>query len=167
MQVLEKNTKIPISRLKNWKENPRSILKEDLERLKKHIVKFGIYKPLLVCKKGKEYEVIGGNMRLQVLKTLGINEIDCWILKFKNIKEKIEVSLSDNDRAGYYNDQELAELIYPFKDDISLADFKVDLDVPNVDLGNVLGIFSGSPNEKELDENISTKCQCPKCGYEW
>jgi len=151
MKVIEKNAELKISQLKNWKDNPRSIQKKDFERLKSQIQEFGIYKPLLVCKNGKGYDVIGGNMRLRALKELGINKADCWILQFKNKAEKIKVSLSDNDRSGYYDDQALAELVFPFKDDIDLENFKVDLKVPDIDLGNILDRFAP---ENEKDDEV-------------
>ncbi|GAH61839.1 unnamed protein product, partial [marine sediment metagenome] len=126
--------------------------------LKSQIKELGIYKPLLICKNGDGYDVIGGNMRLRALRELKVNKADCWVLKFKNKQEKIKLSLSDNDRVGYYDDQALAELIYPFKDEISLEDFKVDLKVPNIDLGNILDRFAPE-NEKdnEIPEVRKTK----------
>ena len=151
MQIIQKNAVIPISQLQNWKDNPRSIQKKDFERLKSQIKELGIYKPLLVSKNGNGYDVIGGNMRLRALKELGFNKADCWILRFKNKQEKIKLSLSDNDRAGYYDDQALAELIYPFKDEISLEDFKVDLKIPDIDLGNILDRFAP---ENEKDDEV-------------
>lgn len=158
MQILEKNAVIPISQLQNWRDNPRSIQKKDFERLKSQIKELGIYKPLLICKNGDGYDVIGGNMRLRALKELKVNKADCWVLKFKNKQEKIKLSLSDNDRVGYYDDQALAELIFPFKDEISLENFKVDLKVPDIDLGNILDRFAPE-NEKddEVPETRKTK----------
>ena len=160
MKVVEKNKEIAISELHNWKDNPRSINKTDFERLKKQIQEFGIYKPLLICKNGNGYDVVGGNMRLKALQELNINKVDCWILKFKNEAEKVKVSLSDNDRAGFYDEQALAELIYPFKDEINLEDFKVDLKVPDMDLSNILNHISPSGKEQELKSIFEVIIEC-------
>ncbi len=38
----------PISKLKGWDKNPREIDTKGLNRLKAHIQRFGLYKPLIV-----------------------------------------------------------------------------------------------------------------------
>ena len=112
----------PISKLKNWDKNPRSIDKKDFARLKRQIQKHGVYKPLVITPDG---EVIGGNMRLRALLDLGHREAWVSIVNPKTEAEKVEIALSDNDRAGYYDEDVLAELVYNFKDQINLADYKV------------------------------------------
>ena len=61
--------------LKLWEQNPRSIRKEDFERLKKQIQELGQYKPLIITKDG---EVIGGNMRLRAYRARFIGKEDEW-----------------------------------------------------------------------------------------
>lgn len=114
-----------ISSLHNWKDNPRKIDKKDFERLKKQIQKLGQYKPLLVTKDG---EVIGGNMRLKAYQELGITDI--WVSEVnpKDENEKLEYALSDNDRAGYYDDDMLANLIPNY--DIDWSQYAVDMKPP-------------------------------------
>lgn len=51
-----------ITDLKVWDKNPRNINKDDFERLKRQLLKFGQYKPLIIINDGT---VIGGNMRLR------------------------------------------------------------------------------------------------------
>ena len=163
------STIVSISQVKLWDKNPRSCTKDDFARLKKQIQKFGVYKPLVVCKENGYYTVIGGNMRLRALQELGHKEVWISLVKPKSEAEKIEISLSDNDRVGSYSDQALAELIYPLKDEIDLKDFKVDLRMPDIDLSDVLSRFGPDavPKEKEVDENLETEHECPKCGYKW
>lgn len=159
---------VSISQLKPWADNPRSVTKADFERLKKQIKKLGQYKPLVCCPSGKnKYIVLGGNMRLQAYRELGIKKIWISVVKAKIKKDRVEISLSDNDRVGFYDGPKLADLISTIKDDLNLGDFKIDLKVPDIDLSNVLGFFSGLPKEKEVDETIETRNKCPKCGYEW
>jgi len=117
----------PIEKLKLWEENPRSIMKKDFERLKRQIQKFGVYKPLIITPDGM---VIGGNMRLRALQELGYKEVWVSVVKPKSKAEMIEISLSDNDRVGWYDDDRLAELIYPIKDEINLDDYSIDLKLP-------------------------------------
>lgn len=116
-----------IDKLKLWDKNPRSITAKDFTRLKKQLQKLGAYKPLIITPDGT---VIGGNMRLRALQTLGHKEAWVSIVNPKTEAEKIEIALSDNDRVGQYDEDALAELIYSFKDTISLADYKVDLKMP-------------------------------------
>jgi hypothetical protein len=119
--------KVPIEQVKPWDKNPRGIKTKDFDRLKKQILKLGVYKPLLAYRDGADYVVLGGNMRIRALKEIGIKEVDISVVEAKTEARKIEFALSDNDRAGYYEEDKLAELIYPEIQNLELADFKVDL----------------------------------------
>lgn len=118
----------PVKDLKPWADNPRAIDKSDFARLRRQITRLGQYKPLLIT---SENVVIGGNMRLEAIKSLGFTEawvsvVDFvqrddgkWYAKINDIpyegvfdsKEQgiMEYALSDNDRAGYYLEDQLAE----------------------------------------------------------
>lgn len=114
-----------ISKLKEWKDNPRSIKKKDFERLKRQIEKLGQYKPLLITPDGL---VIGGNMRLKAYRELGIKEIWVSVVEPKDKNEMMEYALSDNDRAGFYDADLLANISPEF--DINWEDYAVDLKPP-------------------------------------
>jgi len=120
--------KVPIEKCELWDKNPRGITKKDFERLKKQIQKLGIYKPLIACEENGKYIILGGNMRLRALQELGYKEVELSIVEAKTEKEKIEYSLSDNDRVGYYEEEKLAELVYPYLKEIDLEEFKIDLE---------------------------------------
>jgi len=132
--------RVPIEKLKSWKDNPRSIKRQDFDRLKRQIKELGIYKPLIVCPDNGKYTVLGGNIRLEALKKLNIKEVDISIVNPKNQAERIKYALSDNDNAGIYEDQKLAELIYPEIENIELKDYKVDIGEPE-DLRAILKNF--------------------------
>ena len=119
--------KVPISSVVPWDKNPRGIKTEDFERLKKQIQRLGIYKPLVCYRNGKKYVVLGGNMRIRALQELGVRVVEISIVKPKTEAERIEYALSDNDRAGYYEEDKLAELIFPYMAKLNLEDFKVDV----------------------------------------
>lgn len=104
--------------------------------------------------------VLGGNMRLRALQELGHKEVWVSVVEPKSEAEKIEISLSDNDRVGYYEDQALAELVYPYREEIDLKAFKVDLPVPDVNLSDILSRFAPE-SEKNLD-NIPQEVE-PVC----
>ncbi|MBA7484603.1 hypothetical protein ES707_20133 [subsurface metagenome] len=144
MKILE----VPIAKIKNWKHNPRSIHEKDFKRLQKQLKEYKQFKPLICYKQNGSYITLGGNMRLRAMQKLGFQKVSIVEVEAKTKKERIKLSLIDNDRSGYYDDQALAELIYPFKDELDLGNFKVDLKIPDMDLGNVLDRYAPS-NEKD------------------
>lgn len=127
----------PLSSLHNWSKNPRSIKKNDFERLKKQIETLGQYKPLLITEDGT---VLGGNMRLRAYKELGIDEVWVSVVNAPTEDRKLEYALSDNDRAGYYDDDLLANLIPEYPDFI-WSDFSVDMREPQ-NLGDIVDRFT-------------------------
>jgi hypothetical protein len=99
-----------IDDLSNWEDNPRSILAEDFERLKKQIKRLGMYKPLLV---NHDNIVLGGNMRLRALRDLGVTgDVYVTVVEAETPEKMLEYALSDNDAAGITDDLKLAE-VYP------------------------------------------------------
>lgn len=128
--------KVPISKVIPWEKNPRGIKTLDFERLKRQILKLGVYKPLVCCRENGKFVVLGGNMRIRALRVLGVKEV-----------EKIEFGLSDNDRAGYYEEDKLAELVFPYMAKLDLDDFRVDIG-RSVDLKSLLEDFAPDFDEK-------------------
>jgi len=134
-----------IDKLKNWDKNPRAIKKDDFERLKKQIQELGQYKPLLVTPDGT---VLGGNMRLKAYQALGITDIWVSIVEPKTEAEMVKYALSDNDRAGYYVEQDLAELIQQYGLEINLDDYKVDI-AQALTLTEVLNQFASTDTKQD------------------
>lgn len=154
-------TTIPVDELKLWDRNPRKIEKTDFERLKRQIIKFGQYKPLLV---NQDNVILGGNMRLRAYRELGIER--AWIsrVETKNEKEMLEYALSDNDRAGMYDEEILAELVLAAPD-LEMEDFKVDM-------GKMTGLEAlvdkFQPSDTDLDDGSRTRVVvCPECGHDF
>ena len=117
-----------IETLKEWDKNPRSLSKEGFERLKKQITKLGVYKPLLITKDGT---VLGGNMRLKALQDLGYKDIWVSVVEADTEEKKIEYALSDNDRVGKYEGDQLADLIGNFPE-VEWNDYAVDIKEPQL-----------------------------------
>lgn len=149
-----------ISTLHNWEHNPRSMTKDGLDRLIKQIKKLGVYKPLLITEDGT---VLGGNMRLQALRELGEKQVWVSVVKADTEEKKIEYALSDNDRAGKYEADQLANLIGNFPD-MEWGDYTVDISDP-LPTGGLSEMFAPTENTSQLDEKEKDKC--PKCGYEY
>lgn len=130
MKIIE----VPIQDIANWKDNPRSIEKEDLDRLSFQIKRLGVYKPLLVTKAlptdhvgSSEWIALGGNMRLRAFAKMGFKKVTVSVVEADTQPQRIEYSLSDNDRAGNYDQELLSKLIVPWKDQIDMGMFAVDL----------------------------------------
>ena len=123
--------KVPLSKVKVWELNPRNIKTKDFNRLKEQIRRLGVYKPLICYKENGLFITLGGNMRLRALKDLAtelkIENVDISIVDPKTEAEKVEFNLSDNDRAGEYDDQALAEMVYNVKDKLNAELFRFDL----------------------------------------
>lgn len=132
-----------ISTLHNWEHNPRSMTKDGLARLIKQIKKLGVYKPLVITEDGT---VLGGNMRLQALRELGQKQVWVSVVDAPSEEKKIEYALSDNDRAGKYEADQLANLIGNFPD-VEWGDFTVDIKEPEL-VRDLMDKFS----ETEEDE---------------
>lgn len=147
-----------IEKLKNWDKNPRSIKKDDFERLKRQISKFGQYKPILITPEG---EVLGGNMRLKAYKELGMKDIWVSIVNPSTEAEKIEYALSDNDRAGYYIQDQLYSLLEPHIPSISLDDYAIDIKEP-LDLKRFLDNYKGVIEDDFDAESSYNAIQEPK-----
>lgn len=153
----------PINSLRNWDDNPRTLSAGDFQRLKQQIQQLGQYKPLIITEDGT---VLGGNMRLRAMRELGMEKIWVSVVDASTDAKKLEYALSDNDRAGTYDDQALAELLESMDEELDLSVYKVDLGSP-ADLEEVLQSFGpggGDPADTEEEEQglVSTIDQTSK-----
>ena len=137
-----------------WDKNPRTIKDEDFSRLKKQIEKLGVYKHLII---NQDNIVLGGNMRIRALRDMGIREVACSVVQTADEAQMIEYALSDNDRAGDYDQKQVAELakIHP-----------IDIDLFHIDIGktwkirDVLSQLTSDDKAPEVDlnpENIKSR----------
>jgi DNA modification methylase len=126
LKEVESKVFVDIKELREWDKNPRSIKKNDFERLKKQITELGQYKPIIVTPDG---EVLGGNMRIKAYRELGMQDIWVSIVNPKNEDEKLKFALSDNDRAGFYDEDLIANLL-PEYPEFDWSEFSVDLRAP-------------------------------------
>jgi len=153
--------KVPISKVKPWEDNPRNIKRQDFDRLKRQIKDLGVYKPLIAFPENGQYIVLGGNMRLEALKSMKVKQVELSIIHPKTQADKIKYALSDNDNVGIYQDDKLAELIYPEIEDINLSDYKADIDFPD-DLQTILSNFIPDfdiPEERQRFKALGTTGQ--------
>ena len=69
-------------------------------------------------------------MRLRVYKELGYGEVWVSVVESKTEARKIEYAVSDNDQAGYYEENKLAELILSHREELDLGDYSINLGQP-------------------------------------
>lgn len=161
--------RVPISQVDVWEKNPKNIKKKNLERLKKQIQELGVYKPLICVQENGKYIALGGNMRLRALRALNHTKVDISIVPAETEAQKIKYALSDNDKAGEYNEQQLAELVHPHIEEIDLGDYNINLG-ESVDLDKMLENFMpGEAGEQARLDKLAKKVQvkCPECGLEF
>ena len=91
-------------------ENPRTITKEEFERLKRKIKRQGFRAVIQVDNDGI---ILGGNQRYQALMDMGYGDTEIPVLKpcFQMTeKERQEVIVTDNISDGQWNDEMVANL---------------------------------------------------------
>lgn len=161
-QSIPANELVPIASLKPNPKNPRNIKNEDFVRLKRQLSKLKVYKPIVVD--ARTGLILGGHMRARALEALGYDKVWVSYVETANDTEALEYMLSDNDAAGRYDDQMLAELVTNTPD-IALDDYKVDLGDP-IDLEALLKKFGpdiAADEERVAEPRYHT---CPDCGAE-
>ena len=107
---------IQIGKLKNNPNNPRTISKEQLEKLKRSIESFPemMEKRPMVCVTDTDDKIfpLGGNMRLKAIKSLGIKEIpDNWVMLADDWTEeqRKEFVIKDNANLGTWDFESLVD----------------------------------------------------------
>ena len=85
--------------VKNIKANPyqprKAFDKEKLEELAASIKEFGIVQPLVVRKKGKDYELVAGERRLRAAVLAGVDKVPVIIKDYDEAK-MMEIALIEN-----------------------------------------------------------------------
>jgi len=98
---------VPISRLKEWKHNPRFIGDEQYHALAESVRKFGIIDPLIV---DQGYRIVGGHQRLKALRDLGIRKAPVVKLALSSRDFKT-LNLALNKISGEWDNELLAPLL--------------------------------------------------------
>lgn len=102
--------KLKLSELKPAEYNPRKKLTpsdEAYKMLKASVQNFGYVDPIIV--NVRTMTVIGGHQRLEILKELKFEEVECVVLDLDKETEK-RLNLSLNKNSGYWDNDKLEEL---------------------------------------------------------
>ncbi len=145
-----------LSELKKLERNPRTISKEDMEKLKQSIKKFGVieWRPFLVSNRTGENIIIGGNQRHDACRSLWIQEVPVHIMEWLTEQEEQEIIIRDNVCNGDW-DMDMLANEWETKD---LIDWGVN--TPNF---NDIDLESIDENENKENTSSEKKATCPAC----
>jgi len=178
---------LSISSLVSLQGNLKEKTKEQLSKLKSSIIEYGFSFPIFVWENNGKNYTIDGHGRDYICKQLIAegylfedkdgkqdNTIPINYIYAKDKKEAKEKLLMLNSQFGNITDEGLYEFINEPGNEIEFEEIKDKLEFNDIDLDyfdvNYISdrVYSdGEIKEKEVDENIETKNECPKCHYRW
>ena len=94
---------LPIGQLKPAAYNPRKLLKpgdKEYEKIKNSIKEFGYVEPIIV---NYDMTVIGGHQRLNVLKDLGYEDVQCVVVHIEDEHKVKALNIALNKITGTWN----------------------------------------------------------------
>ena len=155
-----KLTTTKITELSLDPSNVRKHGRKNLDAIKASLRKFGQQKPIVVDAKGI---VLAGNGTLAAAQELGWTEIDIVRTQLEGV-EATMFAIADNRTAELAEwEDSLTEVLKSLAEggfDLNELGFSPD-DVKDAEEQMPPGEFT------EVDENIQTEHNCPKCGYKW
>lgn len=101
----------PLSELKKLENNPRTIKKQDMERLKTSIKDNPDYfeaRPLILSNRTGELVILAGNQRYEAAKALGMAEVPTVLLEGLTEEREREIVIRDNVANGEWDMDALA-----------------------------------------------------------
>lgn len=140
--------KIKLNDLKPYEKNAKIHTKEQIEQIKKSIEQFGMNDPIAVW--GKDNLIVEGHGRLEALKELGYDEVDCIRLDH----------LTDEERKAYTLAHNKLTMNTDFDFDILSEELENILNINMQDFGFIDELLSES--EDELEKLYTTKINIPQ-----
>ena len=147
--------KLKIKDLKKYSKNAKVHTYDQIEQIKKSIEQFGMNDPIAVW--GKDNLIVEGHGRLEALKELGYEEVECIRLDHLSEEERKAYTLVHN-KLTMNTDFDFEMLLKELDeiDNIDMEDFGFDLDFDldgEDDLGGGDDIGEEKPNERERTNN--------------
>lgn len=126
--------KISIKDLKPYENNAKIHTPEQIEQIKNSIEQFGMNDPIAVW--GKDNLIVEGHGRLEALKQLGFNEVECIRLDHLTDEERKAYTLAHN-KLTMNTDFDIDILVNELSsiNDIDMSDFgfEVKADIPETE----------------------------------
>ena len=102
---------IDVKKLLPNEYNPKSMTKEEHDKIQESIEGFGMVEPIVVNKaKGRENIIIGGHQRWQIHRELGIDKIPVVYVDVPDIADEQELCLSLTRKTGHIDWDKLANI---------------------------------------------------------
>jgi DNA modification methylase len=148
--------KIPVTKIKAAKYNPRKDLKPgdaEYEKLRRSMAEFGYVEPVVWNK--TTGNVVGGHQRLKILLADGATAIDCVVVELDAAKEKA-LNLALNKIQGDWDQEKLALVI----SDLQGADF--DLSLTGFDPAEIDALFKDTIADGVKDDDFDVESELRK-----
>lgn len=145
-----------INELKKLENNPRTISKEDMEKLKSSIKKFWVLeaRPLILSNRTWELVIIGWNMRYEACKQLWIKEVPTELIENLSEEDEKEIIIRDNVSNWDWD----MEMLANEWDVENLKDWWVELPkFDDIDFDNI------ESNEDRSNSDKTREVECPHC----
>lgn len=127
MTTLDVRT-LPITSLTPADYNPRTTTDAARRKLKRSLERFGLVEPLVWNERTRR--VVGGHLRLSVLKELGVTEVPVSVVNLTDAEERaLNVVLNNREAQGRFEVGKLAVLLEELKELPELADTGFDAGV--------------------------------------
>lgn len=153
---------VAVDKLKPHPKNPYKHSPDQLKLLAKSITNYDWTVPIIANKDGT---ILSGHARWECAKFLKRKTVPVIYVDFTE-KQALAYLIADNELT------KKAELNFSFIADdlleLDVGNFDMDLTgLTNIEIEKIQTWTTGKNLEKEVDENIKTENQCPKCGYKW
>jgi ParB-like chromosome segregation protein Spo0J len=161
IETLQTTTLIPYAR------NTRTHSEAQVAQIAGSIREFGFTNPILI---DADNGIIAGHGRVMAAQKLGLAKVPCIRLGHLTDTQRRAYIIADNKlalKAGWDEEMLGIELAELREADFDLGIIGFDADAIE-DFLNPPEIEPTSPEEfPEVDENIDTEHECPKCSYRW
>lgn len=152
----------PIADLKELPGNPRTIKKDQFEKLKQSIKDNADYfeaRPIILSDRTGELVILAGNQRYKAAKAIGLQQVPTILLPNLTEEREKEIIIRDNVENGEWDWDVLANEW----DEIKLNDWGVE----NVFKPMPLDVDEFFKDKPESDTKEVKTITCPNCGHEF
>lgn len=158
---------LPFDSLENFQGNLKKITKQNLDKLKKRIIRDGINVPLFVWRVNDWCRILDGHQRLKALQSLRedgyvIPMIPVCYIEAEDEKDARQKLLGITSQFGEFEIEELGEWMKELDDDLADTVRLSDGEIKIKNIDNI--IFDENLDEEKSNIELN---ECPKCGFKW
>lgn len=152
---MTKTQKVPISKVKLNKENPRYIKDHKFEKLKQSLKDFPEMLELRPIVVDSDLMILGGNMRYQAAKDIGMSDVFITVAEGLTDEQKKEFIIKDNASFGDWD----WDLLANNWSDVELGDWGVDVWQPEEEVD-----YSILDDAEDIDDELELMSKGVKKG---